>query len=297
VGVKREQDQVDFLPVDVNRAGYSMKVYLLKIGSEEGLTTRQAAELFNVSESTILKHIDRHNITTVRIFQRNLQLLKNSGIVRNRAISALFIPRDGLRELMRVIGTDEAKAAYRLLFDDAEELMVIKPLYLEQKKIIAEKDQVIAEKDQAINLLEHDLAKSISKITTLEKLTEDLKAKNGVLERHIVGKSGKSRKFEVIVRTEHRVNMFGERDDVLHIEKKPLEEMTQRERKGWSAQHTTKVGRGMIRKAAQFYENSEDSAIRNASRGACDSVDHFHDTLWPKDAKVEYLQMEGGDIQ
>ncbi len=273
-----ENESIKLSPLEIQDKGKVMRITLVTIGPEEGLTTGQAAELFQITESTVRKHLDRHAICSGLLVLSMLQLLKTNGVIHSKASQAIFIPRQGLRDLMRVVDTDEAKAAYHQLFDDAEEYFKIKPRYLAQEQLLKEKEEQIAQ----------------FKIENqeLRKLNEDLKAAAEAFERHIKGKPSKKRNFEVVVRTEHRVNMFGERDDVIHIEKKPLVEMSEREKKGWCAQHTTKVGRGMIRKAASFYENSQDKSISNAAKGACVSVDSFYETLWPEDARVESSEKE-----
>lgn len=241
-------EQMELISTNVSRAGLSIKVYLLKLGSEDGLITRQAAELFGVSESTILKHIDRHNITTSMIARSNLQLLKNNGIVRNRAISAVFIPRDGLRELMRVVNTDEAKAAYRELFDDAEELMRIKPRYLAQEEIIAglrgdlEKALDLSEATQIHNEL------LCVELTDSKAQVEHLSARLEAADHHIaLGGNKKAPKFSIPIYRREPNDIFNNPVYSIEIVKKTRDEMNPDEQHRFQTYHSTRTIVGLSR--------------------------------------------------
>ncbi|MDQ3234959.1 MAG: hypothetical protein M3Q07_24390 [Pseudobdellovibrionaceae bacterium] len=133
-----DRDKIELSSLEVSQAGEKIKLALLTIGPEEGMTTGQAATLFNVTESAILKHLDKYAITYGTLFRNMLQVLKDNEVISKHASRAIFIPRRGLRDLMWLIGTEEARAAYRQIFDDAEAYIAAKALIAAQEDQISE---------------------------------------------------------------------------------------------------------------------------------------------------------------
>ncbi len=125
---------------------------LIRFDNEEGLTTTQLAELLNVAESTIRNHIKKQAVCARSLSAHIKHTLKNSNIIPIKFHGGLFLSREGIEVLVKVINTDEAWEVYRQLWNDARELAALKPILAElQAKhdaTLAEFNLVSAERDR-----------------------------------------------------------------------------------------------------------------------------------------------------
>ncbi len=241
-----ENSEVKFSALEIERAGTRIKVALVGLGSEEGLVINQAAELFEVSVSTILKHITRHAITYGLLVRKSLQVVKNTGLVSPNTARAVFIPRSGLRDLVRVIGTDSARSAFHQVFDDAEELLRIKP----ENELLKQKVG-----DQAARLLETagqlkaalDLsAIDRAKLRMQSEQIAHLEAKLEAASHHIsLGGNRKAPKFNLPIYVRQPDDIFKKPSYTIDLVKKSMDEMNDLEHKRFALQHSSKVAVGV----------------------------------------------------
>jgi excisionase family DNA binding protein len=308
-------------PVEIQKIGGVIRVTLLTIGSDDGLTTGQAAGIFNISESTILKHIQNHKIEAMKVPTGTLQLLKSEGVVHRKTARAIFIPRYGLRELMRVIGTDAAKSAYHQLFDDAEELFRIKPQYLGQSQEISDlrlknenlesklldvagqlkaaldrsaidqvklrmKDQQIAELQASLDEYHHTLDRLEAKQDELDLVSAKLQASIEFIENK---SKGKRRCRQSVVEFEFAgVNIFEGPQYVARVKKLEKAEMNEREQNVFALQKGISSIRGIADSMEQRSEKLgiANLEVRDALKQLSQASDEAYHKLIPEAGKI-----------
>lgn len=253
--------------VEIQKSGEKIRITLVTVGANEGLVVGQAAELFNVTESTIYKHLQKHEIAHKKIVTGRLQLLKNSGIVNSKAIHAIFIPRYGLRELLRVIDTDEAKAAYHQLFDDSEELMKSKPEIAILKQRLDEQNAMILKISGQLKAALDRSAIDQAKIRASENVIAELQAKIDAATHHIsLGRNKKVPEFSVPIYRREPNDIFDNPVYSIEVVKKPISQMSKAERGKFRLYHCSKTIVGlsskMVKDLAESHVTNHDITER-----------------------------------
>ncbi len=251
--VKGRKNELRLSPVEIQMSGNVIRITLVTVGPNDGLIVGQAATLFNISESAIHKHLKKHDIVHKKIVTGKLQLLKNSGVVNSKAIHAIFIPRYGLRELLRVIDTDEAKAAYHQLCDDAEELLRVKSevVLLNQKvaKQVAELLETAGQLKAALACSAIDQARlrlHEAKIFAQDEQIAHLEAKLDAASHHIsLGGNRKAPRFNLPIYIRQPDDIFKKPTYAIDLVKKSVGEMNDVEHKRFALQHSSKVAVGV----------------------------------------------------
>jgi hypothetical protein len=90
---------------------------MLTIGDQEGMLLPELARVLGVAQQTLRSHCERHslNINAVSVDAR--RQLKKEGIIHLNSARVNFLPRETIQELVRLVGTPEAKAVYNQLWD------------------------------------------------------------------------------------------------------------------------------------------------------------------------------------
>jgi excisionase family DNA binding protein len=104
----------------INVAGRDTLVKLIVMGEEEGLTTKQAADLLGVTVNGIQKAIADHNLSFTTVSGTPLLLLKRQGVVGRAAPKVKFMNRETIRQLVKILNTPEAQAVYDQLWELAD---------------------------------------------------------------------------------------------------------------------------------------------------------------------------------
>jgi hypothetical protein len=276
-----EHDKLELSSLEVSQAGEKIKLALLKIGPEEGMTTGQAATLFNVAESTILTHIHKHAITYAAMPMKLLQVLKSNGVINKHTPKAIFIPRQGLRDLMRVIGTDEAREAYHQIFDDAEAYARLK---IETQLL----NQQLADAQLALESFSTQNSTLQARIKDLEISYEDLLRDRNAFKRTLLQRHRKKADQTLATELVRRSTIFGECDDYIRVKVLSLEEMTPEERKSWNGQHAVKTFKGLGRSIESHFSDDgfADQQLKVAAADARNSADSLFETFCPANARV-----------
>ena len=133
---------------------------LLKLGEEEGLTTKQAAELLGVAPDSITQELNRHSLNRLTVSGSVLQDMKRLQIVGSRTKEANFLPRDTIRQLVKILNTPEAQQVYDQLWvlaDTAYEAHVKsqeEPFNLVISKLLSGIAQIVDRQATQISLID-----------------------------------------------------------------------------------------------------------------------------------------------
>lgn len=100
---------------------------MIRLGDQDYLTVAEAAEAFNVSTQNINQILARHDLNSTTPSFEHLQALKDQGVIPLKAPSQRLLPRATIDELVRIINTDEAKAAYRQIIGEWREAKKARP--------------------------------------------------------------------------------------------------------------------------------------------------------------------------
>ncbi len=186
--------------------GREALVQIISMGEEDGLTVSQIAELLNTSTRNITKHLDKHAICSEPIVPNIRKMLAKQGIIPIKTPKVLFLPRDSIVALVKVINTDEAWAMYYQLWDDTREL-----------------------RDEVENLK--------SRISFMVAEVESLKNPTTKKKRAYSNK--------IHVRTITKRDLFGGHE-IDHIyETIPSDKMTREQKKAYKTQHSAKTMEGI----------------------------------------------------
>jgi hypothetical protein len=147
--------------------GKEIVVSIVMLGESEGMFLPDVATALNVDSSTIRTHIRNHNLC-VEIFNgQSLDDAKGQGLISNMVRSVNLITKRTVQELVAIVGTPEAKAALRYLWDIAENPATAASHYTTLGKgenLIAEVERLRAENDIAPLRLEQ--------VTEINRLVE-----------------------------------------------------------------------------------------------------------------------------
>ncbi len=105
---------------EITTQGKRLFVDLVRMEGDEFVTVSQAATMFGVTYRNIHKHLKNHNLTGRKIVDQSINDFKDQGLVDKRAREVVLLGKDTVRQLVRVINTQQAKEVYNLLWEVAE---------------------------------------------------------------------------------------------------------------------------------------------------------------------------------
>jgi hypothetical protein len=100
--------------------GSGLSALLITLDGTEGMTLPALAEVLGVDIDSLRSHCDRHNLIKTAISSFNQKELRARGVIPMRGRSPHFLPKETIKELVRHVGTPEAKAIYSQLWEVAE---------------------------------------------------------------------------------------------------------------------------------------------------------------------------------
>jgi hypothetical protein len=249
------KNTVPMLTKTIELNGKAALAKLLFVEGQEGMLSTHLAELLNIANSTMREHIQRYAISAQALPAHSMRSLKDMDVIPIHARTAVFLPRDSVRALVKIINTDEAWLIYRQLWDDAEELNRIKPEYLSQRERLIELQRDLNilkdERDDAVSLasrtqeqneqLAHDLI-------SVRALADELSAKLQAANHHIVlGGNRKSPKFSIPIYRREPNDIFDNPVYSIEIVKKARDEMNPDEQHRFQSYHSTRTIVGLSR--------------------------------------------------
>jgi hypothetical protein len=101
--------------------GSEITAHMIRMGDEDLLTVGEAAEAFGVEPATVRQLVLKHGLDRVDAIDAVVQELKKAGVIGLRTSTVNLLPRATIDELVRIINTDEAKAAYRQIVGEWRE--------------------------------------------------------------------------------------------------------------------------------------------------------------------------------
>lgn len=243
------KNTVPMLTKTIEFNGKAALAKLLFVDGQEGMLSTHLAELLNIANSTMREHIQRYAISAQALPAHSMRSLKDMDVIPIHARTAVFLPRDSVRALVKIINTDEAWLIYRQLWDDAEELNRIKPEYLSQKEQLIEMQRDLSilksERDDAVSLASRtqeqneQLAQDLILIRTL---ADELNAKLQAANHHIVlGGNRKSPKFSIPIYRREPNDIFNNPVFSIEIVKKARDEMNPDEHHRFQSYHSTRT--------------------------------------------------------
>ncbi|WP_141732393.1 hypothetical protein [Oligoflexus tunisiensis] len=235
---------------------------IIWLGEEEGLITTQIAELLNVAESTVRSHIKKHAVCARTLSAHIKHSLKDSNVIPIKSHGGLFVSREGIEVLVKVIDTDEAWEVYRQLWNDARELAVLKPKYIELQ---AKHEITIAELSLALKENESLAGVNTALIQELRSKDEELIKAQAKLQASIdfIENKGKGRRkcrHSVVEFEFAGVNIFEGPQYIARVKKLERAEMNEREQDVFGLQKGISSIRGI---AGSMEQRSERLGINN----------------------------------
>jgi hypothetical protein len=80
----------------------------------------ELAKVLGVEGQTLRMHTARHSLNIVTVSVDARRTLKKEGLIHLNSARVNFLPKETIRELVRLVGTPEARAIYSQLWDVAE---------------------------------------------------------------------------------------------------------------------------------------------------------------------------------
>ncbi len=209
----------------ISLSGKDALVQIISMGDEDGLTVSQIAELLNTSTRNITKHLDKYAICSEPIVPNIRKKLAKHGVIPIKTPKVLFLPKDSIAALVKVINTDEAWAMYYQLWDDSKELLAAK---------------------EHISELQYQVQKFESQISFMAAEIESLK--------NPAPKKKRAYSNKIHVRTITKRDLFGGQE-IDHIyETIPSHKMTPEQKKAYKTQHSAKTMEGIASSLADDTE-------------------------------------------
>ncbi len=228
--MRRRISELSIEKLEINKKkitlnGKEALVQIISMGEEDGLTVPQLAELLNTSDQNVRKRANEHAICTVPIVPSIRKTLLKHNIIPIKTSKVLFVPRDSISALIKVINTPEAWAVYYQLWDDAAELISLK----------------------------QDLAKVKEENLELESRISFMAAEIESL-KNPPPKKKRSYKNRVHTATITKQNLFGGQE-VEHIyETIPPKKMSPEQKKAYKTQHSARTMEGIANRLAKETE-------------------------------------------
>jgi len=261
--VATELVDIKVIPTELHVLGQRSIVKVIRSGDAEGLTVANIAEMTNINERSVWKHIYNHAITTVPLGPQSLRSLKDAGVLLLHSRRAVFVPKAGVIQLLKFINTPESWAIYYQLWNNSERLEELEAKLLETAgKLKSALDQsairlaMIRSRDQQIADLSEQLI--------------ELQAKLEAASHHIaLGGNRKSPRFSIPVYRREPNDIFNNPVYSIEVLRKSREEMDEQEQARFSSYHAVRIMSGLSRGVEKNFDKigvTNESARSSLSR-------------------------------
>jgi hypothetical protein len=143
-------------------SGRDIILNIIGMNGDEYLTVSEAAELLDCSVSAIQKTITRHNLAADTCLEHQLVTLKQVGILPKKTTQAMLLPKDTVKQLVKLINSPGAWEAYNLLWSVTE-------------RVVEEAQKPVADElFQAVQLLLNSAQENNRKLAQLQQQSTDL---------------------------------------------------------------------------------------------------------------------------
>jgi hypothetical protein len=253
---------IKVIPQELFVEGQHSIIKVIRSGDLEGLTVSQIAEMTNIGERAVWKHIYRYAITTVPLGQQSLRSLKDAGILLLHARRAILVPKASVQQLLKLISTRESWAIYYQLWNNSEKLIDVEAKLLDtagklkavldesaiQKANLRIKDQQIAEFTIKLGQQDQQIAEFTIKLGQQDQQIAELNARLEAADHHIaLGGNKKSPKFSIPIYRREPNDIFNNPVYSIEIVKKTRDEMNPDEQHRFQTYHSTRTIVGLSR--------------------------------------------------
>ncbi len=223
-------------------------IKVIRSGDLEGLTVSQIAEMTNIGERAVWKHIYRYAITTVPLGQQSLRSLKDAGVLLLHARRAIFVPKASVQQLLKIISTRESWAIYYQLWNNSEKLIEVEAKLLDTAgKLKAVLDESAIQKAN-LRIKDQQIAEFTVKLGQQDQQIAELNARLEAADHHIaLGGNKKSPKFSIPIYRREPNDIFNNPVYSIEIVKKTRGEMNSDEQHRFQTYHSTRTIVGLSR--------------------------------------------------
>jgi hypothetical protein len=145
-------------------SGRDIILNIIGMGGDEYLTVSEAAELLDCGVTTIKNAITRHDLARHNCVEHQLVTLKQVGILPKKTTQAMLLPKDTVKQLVKLINSPGAWEAYNLLWSVTERVVE------EVQKPVPVADELF----QAVQLLLNSAQENNRKLAQLQQQSTDL---------------------------------------------------------------------------------------------------------------------------
>ncbi len=208
----------------------------------------QIAEMTNIGERAVWKHIYRYAITTVPLGQQSLRSLKDAGVLLLHARRAIFVPKASVQQLLKIISTRESWAIYYQLWNNSEKLIEVEAKLLDTAgKLKAVLDESAIQKAN-LRIKDQQIAEFTVKLGQQDQQIAELNARLEAADHHIaLGGNKKSPKFSIPIYRREPNDIFNNPVYSIEIVKKTRGEMNSDEQHRFQTYHSTRTIVGLSR--------------------------------------------------
>jgi hypothetical protein len=239
---------IKVIPQELFVEGQHSIIKVIRSGDLEGLTVSQIAEMTNIGERAVWKHIYRYAITTVPLGQQSLRSLKDAGILLLHARRAIFVPKASVQQLLKLISTRESWAIYYQLWNNSEKLIEVEAKLLDTAgKLKAVLDESTIQKAN-LRIKDQQIAEFTIKLGQQDQQIAELNARLEAADHHIaLGGNKKSPKFSIPIYRREPNDIFNNPVYSIEIVKKTRDEMNPDEQHRFQTYHSTRTIVGLSR--------------------------------------------------
>lgn len=158
-----------------------LSTILVNINGEQGMVLPELAKVLGVKAVTLRGLVINHKLSFVGLMNETAQSLRKLGVISMQGRAPNFLPKATIRELVRLVGTPEAKAVYNQLWDVAEAVQAGN-LIQAQRDVDVSLDDAIGHLEFALTALKAERAAHLETKRNTRLGTDEVKE----LDRHLL---------------------------------------------------------------------------------------------------------------
>jgi hypothetical protein len=290
--------QASLLPREIKIKAETLIAKVIRLDDSEGMLSIHLAELLGVSDSTIRHHLRNHAIGACKIYTHRMRSELGAEVIPIFARSVLFLPKESIQYLVKVINTAEAYAVYRQLWEYAEKFSALK---VENDQLLAQCELLRSERDkfQSERLAVAEEAEKVASlnlelISTLQSTEAKHRQEIAHLEAKLeaaghqlsLGGNRRAPKFNLPTYVRQPDDIFKKPSYTIELVKKSVGDMNSTEHKRFALQHSSKVAVGV---SVSLIRTMNDLGVNNpVIRDKADllraAAKDLHSEIMPSDA-------------
>lgn len=145
-------------------SGRDIVLNIVSMNGDEYLTVAETAEMLDCTVRAVNQTLDRNNLVRNNCSQHQLTELKQAGVLPMKTPQAMLLPKETVKQLVKLINSPGAWEAYNLLWSVTERVIE------EAKKPVPAGDELF----QAVQLLLNSAQENSRKLNELQSKSSDL---------------------------------------------------------------------------------------------------------------------------